>query len=160
MASNEAMLVVPILSPSGQVHFVSLSKNATVSDAIEALKTADGIVDEVLGDLDDGGYGWALQRVQREETNRNWEEEELEALDEGTTAHILHRHLKSLTSFSVISGRVTYSGNTFGAVTIVESEFSPLFRPSLFCLSTHISPPYPSPSNRVSPSFPQSLLIF
>ena len=86
MTSHETALVVPVLSPSGQVHFVSLSKNANASDAIEALKSLDDVVEDVLGNLEDGEYGWALQRVQREDAGRNWEEEELEALTEGRRA--------------------------------------------------------------------------
>lgn len=83
MTSIEATLVVPVLSPSGQVHFASLPRTATANDAVIALKGSSEVVEDVLGELGDGGHGWALQRIQREETGRNWEEEELEALDDG-----------------------------------------------------------------------------
>lgn len=74
-------LIVPVAIPSGTLHFVTLSVNATVQDLLSNLTESDEITSQLVGDLQP--YGWAIQRIRKEHNGRQWEEEELEALGNG-----------------------------------------------------------------------------
>ena len=75
-------LIIPILTPSNNVHFASLnSPAASVDEVIQNLLAVGDVAPEILGDLEDGG--WALQRVMSETSGRTWLDGELEALGEG-----------------------------------------------------------------------------
>lgn len=79
-------LIVPVVLPSGSLHFATISRDGTVQDVVESLVVNDELISEILGDLQP--YGWALQRIRREHNGRQWEEEELEALGNGVyTVH-------------------------------------------------------------------------
>ena len=74
-------LIVPVVLPSGTLHFATILPNGTVQDVVETLISDSQVTDEVLGDLQP--YGWALQGIRRERNGRQWEEEELDALGNG-----------------------------------------------------------------------------
>ena len=135
-------LVVPVLSPSGQVHFVSLLKDATVRDAIDALKSLDDVAEDVLEDLKDEGYGWALQKVQREETGRNWEEDELEALDDGEP--VLPLLLESNPNLTLLAGFLPPDTPLNPLLTSSSSSSRPSLDRhfSAFPLTSHLHTPY------------------
>ncbi|KAI0307002.1 hypothetical protein B0F90DRAFT_1807716 [Multifurca ochricompacta] len=62
------ILIVPIVLPSGSLHFVSLRQDGTVSDVINSLS----VLDEVKSDL-----------IRKESPGRQWEEDELRSLGDG-----------------------------------------------------------------------------
>ena len=74
-------LIVPVVVPTGSLHFATVSSTATVQDVQDYLVADDAVKLEVLGDLEP--YGWAMQRIRSEHNGRQWEEEELEALGNG-----------------------------------------------------------------------------
>jgi len=77
----EGSLIVPIVVPTGSLHFATVRPDGTVRDAINALLAQPEVTSEVLGGLDDAG--WALQRIRIEKSGRQWEEEDLEKLGDG-----------------------------------------------------------------------------
>ena len=83
---TDGPLIVPVITPCGTVHFASVPQNATAEDVVRAL-LEEGVSEEVLGDLSD--EGWDLQVVRQEPSGRVWEEDELEALDDGESDHSL-----------------------------------------------------------------------
>lgn len=74
-------LIVPVAIPSGSLHFATVSSDCAVEDVIRFLLINGEGTSEVLGDLEE--YGWAMQRIRKEPTGRQWEEEELESLGNG-----------------------------------------------------------------------------
>ena len=80
-------LIVPVVLPSGSLHFATISRDGTVQDVVENLVSNFEITAEILGDLPP--YGWALQKIRREHNGRQWEEEELEALGNGARSLIV-----------------------------------------------------------------------
>lgn len=86
---NDA-LIVPMLLPSGSLHFATVGPSATVQDVTDTLLQDPDISREVLDDLED--YGWALQKIRRESNGRQWAEEELEELGNGA-ANMLCVHI-------------------------------------------------------------------
>lgn len=74
-------LIVPVVLPSGSLHFATISSHGTVQDIVETLVADQEITSEILGELQP--YGWALQKIRREHNGRQWEEDELEALGNG-----------------------------------------------------------------------------
>ena len=74
-------LVVPVLSPSGTVHFASIPRDATVKDLINVLQKSDDVREDILNGLPESG--WDLQKVRLEEPGRAWEDHELEILNNG-----------------------------------------------------------------------------
>lgn len=77
----ESSLVVPVVVPTGSLHFATTRPDGVVQDVIDALLAQPEVTSEVLGDLN--GAGWALQRIRIEKSRRQWEEEELESLGDG-----------------------------------------------------------------------------
>ncbi len=80
MSSNS--LIVPVAVPSGSLHFATIDSDGTVEDVIRFLLINGEGTSEVLGDLEE--YGWTLQRIRREHSGRQWEEEDLEELGNGS----------------------------------------------------------------------------
>lgn len=78
------LLIAPVLSPSGTVHFATLSQDATIFDLISALSCSDDVKNDILYGLPD--LGWDIQKVRKEQPGRQWEESELEELDCGKRA--------------------------------------------------------------------------
>lgn len=76
-------LIIPIVVPTGSLHFAAINPDGVVQDVINALIQLDEVVSEVLGDL--VADNWALQQIRREFNGRQWEEEELEALGDGVS---------------------------------------------------------------------------
>jgi len=79
-----APLIVPTLIPSGALHFTAVQQSATAQDVIDALSTLEDVHDDVLGDLEDGG--WAVQAIRRPRPGKPWDEEELNQLGNGNLA--------------------------------------------------------------------------
>ena len=77
----ESSLFVPIVVPTGSLHFATIKSDGVVQDVIDALLVQPEVTSEVLGDLDD--TGWTLQKIRIEENGRPWEEEDLENLGDG-----------------------------------------------------------------------------
>lgn len=77
----ESSLIVPVVVPTGSLHFATVSPDGTVQDVINALLLQPEVTSEVLGDLD--GAGWALLKIRTEKSGRQWEEEDLEKLSSG-----------------------------------------------------------------------------
>lgn len=91
-------LIVPTIVPGGSLHFATIAATGTVQDVLDALLSNEEVTAEVLGDLEP--YGWAMQRIRREQHGRQWEEDELESLGNGVQAFItglllLHRTIDS-----------------------------------------------------------------
>lgn len=80
--ADSAPLIIPVLSPSGNILFASVLHNATIKDVIESLRLPNDTKDEILDDLTD--EGWDIQKVRREKSGRVWDEEELESIGTGT----------------------------------------------------------------------------
>ena len=77
----ESSLIVPVVVPTGSLHFVTIKPDGVVQDVIDALLAQPEVTSEVLGGLD--GAGWALLKIRVEKSGRQWEEEDLENLDDG-----------------------------------------------------------------------------
>ena len=76
-----APLVIPVLSPSGTLHFTSVDSNASIEQVIDALLRTTEVSRQVLRGLDDNG--WALQRIRRGPIGRIWQQEELDTIRDG-----------------------------------------------------------------------------
>lgn len=81
MPDGSGDLIVPTVTPAGVLHFVQVPKDASAHIVVAALLSIDGLKEEILGDLEDGG--WALQKERSESLGRTWEEDELLALGDG-----------------------------------------------------------------------------
>lgn len=79
---SDDILIVPTVLPSGSLHFASVRHDATVGDVINSLSALDKVKSDVLGDLPP--CGWAIQLIRKESPARQWEEDELESLGDGT----------------------------------------------------------------------------
>lgn len=77
----ESSLIVPVVVPTGSLHFATVKPDGIVQDVIDALLAQPEAAAEVLGGLDDAG--WALQKIRIEKSGRQWEEEDLERLGDG-----------------------------------------------------------------------------
>ncbi|EMD40584.1 hypothetical protein CERSUDRAFT_102967 [Gelatoporia subvermispora B] len=75
------VLIVPVASPNGAVHFATVNSDATIQDVLDTLILTPAATSDVLHGLEE--YGWALQRIRREHPGRQWEEADLEALGNG-----------------------------------------------------------------------------
>jgi hypothetical protein len=75
-------LIVPTILPSGSLHFASVQHDSTIKDVISSLSALDEVKSDVLGDL--FPCGWAIQLIRKELPGRQWEEDELESLGDGT----------------------------------------------------------------------------
>ncbi|GAW03196.1 FH2-domain-containing protein [Lentinula edodes] len=80
--TSPSPLIVPIILVNGDLQFVEVDHGATVQDVLNELLETSDVKNNILGDLED--QGWALQRLRFERKGRRWEEEELEALGDGT----------------------------------------------------------------------------
>jgi diaphanous 1 len=81
MPSGSDILIVPTILPTGSLHFAEVPNTGRAQDVVDVLLAAEGLKEEVLGDLED--CGWSLQRLRAERSGRPWEEEELLALGDG-----------------------------------------------------------------------------
>lgn len=79
-------LIVPVVVPTGSLHFATIQPDGTVQDVIGALLAQQEVILEILGDLDD--TGWALQKIRVEKNGRQWEEKDLENLGDGMPRHL------------------------------------------------------------------------
>jgi len=77
----ESSLIVPVVVPTGSLHFATIKPDGIVQDVINALLVQPEVTSEVLGDLD--GADWALLKIRVEKSGRQWEEEDLEKLGDG-----------------------------------------------------------------------------
>ncbi|KAG8772151.1 hypothetical protein FRC16_005730, partial [Serendipita sp. 398] len=73
-------LIVPTLSPSGAIHFAAVTQDATVQDIIDALSTLDDVKEDILGGLED--CGWGVQKIRRSPPS-GWDEAELRQFGNG-----------------------------------------------------------------------------
>lgn len=80
-------LIVPVVVPSGSLHFATVSSAATIQDVQDYLTANEDVTTEILQDLEP--YGWAMQRIRTEHSGRQWEEEELEALGNGACSYLV-----------------------------------------------------------------------
>jgi hypothetical protein len=109
MAGDEP-LIVPILLPTGSLHFASVKHSGTVQDVIDALGSIDEVRQDILGDLQSAS--WALQLIRNEPHGRQWEEAELESLGDGAQST---GYLTDLVSDIMIrSGRLSFARRTVG----------------------------------------------
>ncbi|KAG8876212.1 hypothetical protein FRC20_002184 [Serendipita sp. 405] len=79
-------LIVPTLSPSGAIHFAAVTQDATVQDIIDALSTLDDVKEDILGGLED--CGWGVQKIRRSPPS-GWDEAELRQFGNGKTFRTL-----------------------------------------------------------------------
>jgi hypothetical protein len=82
MTMSDTSLIVPIVIPTGSLHFAAIKPNGVIQDVINVLTQLEEVVSEVLGGLK--ADGWAVQKIRKENNGRQWEEEDLEALGDGT----------------------------------------------------------------------------
>ena len=78
---TDGPLIVPVITPCGNVNFASTTQDATGQDVINVLLDNKDGRKSILGELND--QGWDLQVVNEEPPGRIWEEEELERLNSG-----------------------------------------------------------------------------
>lgn len=78
---SDDLLITPVISPSGTVHFASVPHDATIQDIITALSRSEDVREDILLDLPDSG--WDIQSVRKEQQGRSWEDTELEELEIG-----------------------------------------------------------------------------
>lgn len=78
---TDGPLIVPVITPCGNVNFASTTQDATAQDVINVLLENEDVRKSILGELDD--QGWDLQIVSEEPSGRLWEEDELERLNSG-----------------------------------------------------------------------------
>jgi hypothetical protein len=76
-----APLIVPVATPTSQLHFASIPETGTVEDVIYDVLKVEGLKEDILGDLSD--TGWAIQVVQQEDSGKTWADGELAALGDG-----------------------------------------------------------------------------
>jgi len=76
----ESSLIVPVVVPTGSLHFATIKPDGIVQDIVDALLAQSEVTSEVLGGLYDAG--WALQKICIEKSGRQWEEEDLERLSD------------------------------------------------------------------------------
>ena len=86
---SDKPLIVPVVVPTGSLHFATVQLDATVQDVIDALLAQPEVATEVLGGLDNAG--WALQKIRIERNGRQWEEEDLEKLGDGKSRFPPHK---------------------------------------------------------------------
>ncbi|KAG9076931.1 hypothetical protein FS749_011224, partial [Ceratobasidium sp. UAMH 11750] len=80
--------IVPVLLPSGAIHFAKANVSDTGQDVIQVLLATEGVKSDILGDLEQSSgdavdWEWALQHVRKNERGRVWQDEELNQLDDG-----------------------------------------------------------------------------
>lgn len=78
---SESSLIVPVVVPTGSLHFATIHPDGTVQHVIDVLLAQQEAASDVLGDLDD--TGWALQQIRIQKSGRQWEERDLEKLGDG-----------------------------------------------------------------------------
>jgi diaphanous 1 len=81
--------IVPVLLPSGAIHFAKVNPSDTGQDVIQVLLATEGVKSDILGDLEQTSseavdWEWALQHVRKHERGRAWQDEELDRLDDGS----------------------------------------------------------------------------
>jgi diaphanous 1 len=77
-------ILVPVLLASGSLHFATVARHGTAQNVIDALIALPEVREEVLGEL--VSDAWALQRIRKEQNGRAWEEDELQALGDGSSS--------------------------------------------------------------------------
>ena len=77
----ESSLIVPVVVPTGSLHFATVEPDGIVQDVIDALVAQPEVTSELLGSLDVAG--WAVQKIRIQKSGRQWEEEDLEKLGDG-----------------------------------------------------------------------------
>lgn len=84
----ESSLIVPVVVPTGSLHFATIHPDGTVQHVIDALLAQPEIASEILDGLDEAG--WALQKIRIEKSGRQWEEEDLEKLSDGKSHSVFY----------------------------------------------------------------------
>ena len=82
--------IVPVLLPSGAIHFAKVSPLDTTQEIIQTLLATEGVESDIIGDIGSsiGGvidWEWALQHVRKHERGRVWQDIELNKLDDGSS---------------------------------------------------------------------------
>ena len=130
------ILIVPVVLPSGSLHFASIQQDGTVSDVINSLISLDEVKSDILGDL--APHGWAIQLVRKESPGRQWEEDELESLGDGTyLGPPLFRHL----IVQSVSGLLNETARVAPLIQTSESDPSLQRHFSAFALTSHLHAP-------------------
>ncbi|KAG8689328.1 hypothetical protein FRC11_003128 [Ceratobasidium sp. 423] len=80
--------IVPVLLPSGAIHFARVGLTDTSQEVIQILLATEGVKADILGDLENvvgegADWEWSLQHVRKESRGRVWQDDELEQLDDG-----------------------------------------------------------------------------
>ena len=141
-------LIVPTVVPGGSLHFATITAEGTVQDVLDALVSNKEVTEEVLGDLEP--YGWAVQRIRREHSGRQWEEEELEALGNGALAHSLGPCLAELMNVGTICSH-RYPPVIHTGCTTIKHLLDRTFAKAFLCISVDVAPAYPdSPSSLIT----------
>jgi hypothetical protein len=86
---NGGSPIVPVLLPSGAIHFAKVNPSDTGQEIINVLLATEGIKAEILGELEHSvgegvDWGWSLQHVRKYERGKVWQDEELGKLDDGS----------------------------------------------------------------------------
>lgn len=81
--------IVPVLLPSGAIHFAKVNPSDTSQEIIQVLLATEGVKVDIIGELElfvgEGvDWEWSLQYVRKHERGRVWQDEELGALDDGS----------------------------------------------------------------------------
>jgi len=90
MLNGANTLIVPTLLPTGSLQFAEIPDDGRAQDVIDTLLQIDGLKEEILGGLEN--LGWGLQSIRTERSGRPWEEDELMALGDGlSNLHLKYR---------------------------------------------------------------------
>lgn len=74
-------LIVPTLLPTGSLHFAAVRNDSVVQDVLNTLTDIREVQEDILGDWQCDR--WAIQRIRKEASGRQWDENELEHLSDG-----------------------------------------------------------------------------
>lgn len=106
-------LIVPTVLVSGSLHFAEVDNNGRAQNVVDVLLATEGVKEEILGGVLEES-GWALQRIRTEESGRSWEEDELEALDDGQYIHSFIPYCGVYAFFYHRSPRVVHTYSSAG----------------------------------------------
>jgi diaphanous 1 len=134
---SDDVLIVPAVLPSGSLHFASIQQDGNVGDVINSLISLDEVKSDILGDL--VPHGWAIQLVRKELPGRQWEQDELESLGDGTylESRLVFHHL----AVQLASGILNETARVAPLIQTPESDPSLQRHFSAFALTSHLHAP-------------------
>lgn len=129
----DGSLIVPVLTNTS-LQFATIRPDGVVQDLLDALTALDEVHNDILGDLP--SQQWAIQNIRNHRCGRPWEEEELEALEQGANRAAmfeLHDQRES---------RRPCTGNPCLPTSGLLNSSKLPAATSFLCLPSDVAPPY------------------